>query len=196
MRPSNPKIIYACICCCLFYSLALPRGSLKACEGTNPGCSDECGCDADDTGDSYGGAPGKSCGSAAGGCPSCGAVNHVIKASGNLYLQLRPFKLDGHGVPIEPVLTYNSEGNRLASPYGRGWQMNYQRRLRILNESAPMIPAPAAGHSCSTSHCWPGSRRGRPSGRSTGSGAGPGAAEWAPVTAAPPAARRRSRGRR
>lgn len=66
-------------------------------------------------------------------CRGCAAVNHVIKATGNLYLQIKPFKLNGVGLPIAPVFTYNSNSTKVATPYGRGWCLNYDRRIILMD---------------------------------------------------------------
>lgn len=72
-------------------------------------------------------------------CPGCAAVNHVIKATGNLYLQIKPFKLKGVGLLIEPVFTYNSNSAKVATPYGRGWCLNYDRRIILMDEERTRI---------------------------------------------------------
>jgi len=72
-------------------------------------------------------------------CRGCGAMNHVIESGGNLHLHILPFKLTGKGLPIAPVLAYNSQGGKQASPYGRGWVLNYDRKIKLLDDERTKI---------------------------------------------------------
>jgi RHS repeat-associated protein len=99
-------------------------GQAYACSPSpNPDCLDE-ECECEEAGNSRS--------SSSTSCTGCSGGNHVIQASGNLHFKLRPFKLKGIGVPVEPVFAYNSQGAKPATPYGRGWVLNYDRRLKRL----------------------------------------------------------------
>ena len=128
---------YSKAICMLFLleviSVRLPH-ELFACWGDGGGCTDDC-CDSDPEGEE----DGASVRTSKTSCANCSATNHVIESSGNLYLQIRPFKLKGIGLPIEPVLTYNSKGEKGATPYGRGWVLNYDRRIKILDAEKTKI---------------------------------------------------------
>ena len=131
------KIWIFLLICLVFSKMPHP---LFACSGNGEGCTDDC-CDGDGDGDDDGDSEGDSALVRASktSCLGCSAANHVIESSGNLYLQLRPFKLKGLGAPIEPVLTYNSKGEKVATPYGRGWILNYDRRIKVLNAEKTKI---------------------------------------------------------
>ncbi|MCX6355216.1 MAG: DUF6531 domain-containing protein, partial [Candidatus Aureabacteria bacterium] len=72
-------------------------------------------------------------------CQSCLVGDSITGSSGNLNLQIKPFELTGIGLPVKPVLVYNSQGSKSANPYGRGWILNYDRRIKTLDEGKTKI---------------------------------------------------------
>lgn len=67
-----------------------------------------------------------------------GGVN-VNTYSGNLALGRTDLVIPGRGLPIEVETTYNSINNDVGSPYGNGWQFNYNIRYVLEPDSDVII---------------------------------------------------------